>query len=347
MTTQKTAVVLLNLGGPDSLDAVQPYLQNLFGDPEIIQLPLGFLWQPIFARMVSKKRAPESRENYGTLGGRSPILEETQAQADALKALLGDDFEVVTAMRYWHPFTDKAVDEALARGCTRFVALPLYPHRSRATAWSSVKELRRVLKQKAPQAELKEVCCYPVEEGLVTAWVARIHETLDPLDAEKRGKAHLLFSAHGLPQKMVDDGDPYLAHVQATVAAIMAKLPAGWVASHSLSFQSRATRVKWLEPETGAELARLAASGVRDVGVVPIAFVSEHVETLFELDKLIREPALAAGITGYHRVFTPRTHPALIGLLASQVHRALEGKLTPCGLVPTTHRCPMRGEGPA
>ncbi len=347
MSQQKTAVVLMNLGGPDSLAAVQPYLQNLFGDPEIIQLPLGFLWQPIFARLVSRRRAPESRENYGKLGGRSPILEETQAQADALQALLGDDFEVVTAMRYWHPFTEKAVEEALARGCTRFVAVPLYPHRSRATAWSSVKELRRVLKAKAPTAELKEICCYPVEEGLVTAWVARIHEALDPLASEQRAKAHLLFSAHGLPQKMVDDGDPYLAHVQATVAAIMAKLPEGFVAAHSLAFQSRATPVKWLEPECGAELARLAASGVKDVGVVPIAFVSEHVETLFELDMLIREPAMAAGITGYHRVLTPRTHPALIALLASQVHRALEGTLSPCGIVPSTHRCPMRGEGPA
>lgn len=342
MPNPTTAVVLLNLGGPDSPEAVEPFLYNIFSDPDVIQLPLGFLWQKRFARMVSRKRGPESRENYAKIGGRSPILERTVAQAQALDLALGPSFRSYIAMRAWKPFTEEAVERLVADGCTGVVALPLYPHRSRATSLSSLKELRRVLKLRAPALPLHEICCYPTLPGLLRAWADRIEEKLATLPEERRAKAHVLFSAHGLPRKMIDQGDPYLAHVQASVAGVMALLPRGL--PHSLAFQSRATKVKWLEPATEHALAALARAGVEDALVVPISFMTEHVETLFELDMLIRDQALAAGLEGYHRVAAPETAPVLIDGLAGLVRAALEpGRLRPCGLVGPDGRCPMAG----
>lgn len=338
-----TAVVLMNLGGPDKLEDVEPFLFNLFNDRDMIQLPLGWLWQKQFARMVSKKRAPESRENYAKLGGRSPILEWTQKQALAIEAALGPGYKCYIAMRSWHPFTEEAVDQLLADGATEVVALPLYPQRSRTTSYSSVAELRRVLARKAPQLPLKEVCCWPAVPGLLDAWAHEVRKTLDGIAPERREKAHVLFSAHGLPQSVVDKGDPYLAHVQATCRGVMERLPAGtpW----TLAFQSRATRVKWLEPATEHELDRLAKAGVKDVVVVPIAFVTEHVETLFELDMLLKDPAIEAGIEGYHRVHAPALAPELIGELAGLVRGAQTGELPACPTEPGSGcKCPRRGD---
>ena len=246
-------------------------------------------------------------------------------------------------MRAWKPFTHEAVDRLLADGCERVVGLPLYPQRSRATSLSSAKELRKVLAEKAPQVPLHEICCFPVADGLLTAWADGVRAAYDAIPEGRREQAHVLFSAHGLPQKMIDQGDPYLAHVQATVAGVMRKLDRA-VAGHSLAFQSRATKVKWLEPATEHALEALAKAGVKDVIVVPIAFLTEHIETLYELDQLLKEPALAAGIEGYHRVPAPECHPALIASLAELVRAAVEpGRLRPCGLVPVGGRCPMLG----
>lgn len=332
-----TAIVLTNLGGPDSLEAVEPYLYNIFSDPDVIQLPLGFLWQKAWARKLAQRRAPESRANYARIGGRSPILENTEVQARALEAALGPGHRAYIAMRSWHPYTGEAVDALLADGVERVVHLPMYPHRSRATTGSSQNELRRVLREKAPSLPVFEVCCYPEAQGFVDAWADRIAQTLASIPAERRGRAHVLFSAHGLPRKLVDSGDPYLAHVQASVRGIMERFPG---VPHGLAFQSKATRVKWLEPATEHALADLARQGVRDVAVVPISFLTEHVETLFELDMLIKDMALAAGLEGYHRVRAPGDHPQLIEELALQVRRALgKGPLRPCGLAGPA--CPM------
>lgn len=341
-TPPTTAVVLMNLGGPDSLEAVEPFLFNIFSDPDVIQLPLGFLWQKAFARNLARARAPESRENYAKIGGRSPILRLTEEQAAALERELGEGFRTYVGMRAWHPFLEEAVGRLVADGAERVVALPLYPQRSRTTSLSAMRELRRVLAEKAPGLPLHEICCFPVAPGLLAAWEKQIRATLETLPPARRERAHVLFSAHGLPQRLIDRGDPYLAHVQATVAGVMGRLPHGL--AHSLAFQSRATRVKWLEPATEHALADLAARGVEDVLVVPIAFLTEHVETLFELDLLIREQALAAGLRGYHRVPAPNDAPELIGALAELVRGALEpGRLRPCGLVGPGGRCPMAG----
>lgn len=342
MSPPTTAVVLMNLGGPDSLEAVEGFLYNIFADPDVIQLPLGFLWQRAFARRLARVRAPESRANYAKIGGRSPLLPLTEQQGAALGRELGDAFRIYVGMRASPPFLSEAVGRLVADGATRVVGLPLFPQRSRTTSFSAYRELRRALAEQAPGLPLHEICCFPTLPGLLDAWEERIRATLDAIPPERRVGAHVLFSAHGLPQKLIDRGDPYLDHVRATVAGVMARLPAGL--PHSIAFQSRATRVPWLEPPTERALADLAGRGVEDVLVVPISFVTEHVETLYELDLLIRDQALAAGLRGYHRVVTPNDHPALISGLADLVRAALvPGRLGPCGLLGTAGRCPMTG----
>ena len=338
MSSSPTAVVMMNLGGPASLDDVEPYLFNLFSDRDLIQLPLGFLWQKQLARRISRTRAPDSREIYAAIGGRSPILEHTTAQARAVEELLGPGYRTYVGMRSWEPYIGEAVDRLVADGAEEVVALPLYPQRSRTTSGSAMRELRRMLKKKAPSLPVHEVCCFPDTPGLVGSWLEKILPIYDGISAERRGSAHVLFSAHGLPQKVIDRGDPYLAQVQASVRAVMDGLPAGL--SHSLSFQSRATRAKWLEPATEDELERLASLGVKDVIVVPIAFVTEHVETLYELDMLLKEPAVAAGIDGYHRVDAPGTAPKLMEELAELVRRARESGDEPLCSAPGGVRCP-------
>ena len=333
------AVVLMNLGGPDSLDDVEPFLFNIFSDPDVIRLPLGFLWQRAFARRIASRRAPESRAIYERIGGRSPILAHTLAQGAALEAALGPGYRTYVAMRAWKPGTEEAVDRLVAAGANEVVALPLYPQRSFTTSGSSMKELRRVLRRKAPHLKLSEVCCFPTDAGFLDVWAGAIRAKLEAIPTGRRERAHVLFSAHGLPQETIDRGDPYLAHVQATARGVMERLPDGL--AHGLAFQSRATRAKWLEPATEHALADLAKNGVKDVIVVPIAFVTEHVETLYELDQLLREPAVAAGIEGYHRVPAPGAAPALIDGLAALVRSArdTEGGFV-CG-DPGGQRCPQ------
>ena len=323
----KTAIVLMNLGGPDSLEAVEPFLYNIFSDPDVVQLPLGFLWQKFFARRISSSRAEESKANYAKIGGRSPIVEYTQRQADLLDAKLGAGFKSYIAMRAARPFTEEAVERLLADGAERIVALPLYPHRSRTTSSSSMHELHRVLRAKGASQPLHSVCCYPIEPRFLDAWAERVLETLAGLPEAARAKTHVLFSAHGLPQSVIDKGDPYLLQIEATVKGVVSRLAPGQ--PHSLAFQSRATRAKWLSPSTEEALTRLVQEGVTDVAVVPVAFLTDHVETLYELDMLIRDHALAAGLKGYHRVGALNESPALIEALATVVQRALSKPASP------------------
>lgn len=169
----ETAVVLMNLGGPDDLQAVEPFLYNIFSDPDVLQLPLGFLYQKALARRIARSRAPESAKTYRQIGGRSPILELTRVQAALLEKELGAGFKCYVAMRAWKPFTEEAVDALVADGAKQVVALPLYPQRSRTTSVSSLRELKRVIGRRAPGLPLREVCCYPTESGLVEGWVER------------------------------------------------------------------------------------------------------------------------------------------------------------------------------
>ncbi|HEY3449896.1 MAG TPA: ferrochelatase [Myxococcales bacterium] len=322
MANVETAVVLMNLGGPDKLEDVEGFLFNIFSDPDVIQLPLGFLWQKALARRIARKRAHESQENYKKIGGKSPILELTRAQGAELEKRLGPGFKTYIAMRAWTPSTEQAVEALVADGAKRIVAFPLYPHRTRPMSVSSVRELYRVLKAQKIALPVHEVCCFPKEPGLLDAWAENLRQTLAQIPEDRRAATHVLFSAHGLPQSLVDQGDPYLEQVKLTVAGVMERV--GQDRPHSLAFQSRATGAKWLEPATPAALADLAKKGVRDVAVVPIAFVTEHVETLFELDLLIKDQAAAAGLTGYHRVPVPNVAPKLMDALADLVRRALE-----------------------
>ncbi|MGI5862601.1 MAG: ferrochelatase [Myxococcales bacterium] len=332
----ETAVVMMNLGGPDSLDAVEPFLFNIFSDPDVVQVPLGFLFQRPLARRIARGRAPTARKSYEQLGGRSPLLELTRRQAARLEERLGPGFKTYVGMRAWHPFIEGAVGAVARDGARRIVALPLYPHHSRTTTGSALRALHRALRARRLELPVHEVCCYPAEPAFIDAWIERIGEALAAIPQERRPTAHLLFSAHGLPRKLVESGDPYLAHLRQTVAAVAARLESPL--THSLAFQSRSTPVEWLSPSTELALTRLGESGVRDVVVAPISFLTDHVETLVELDRDLREHAARSGIDGYHRVGALNDSAKLIEALAGLVRRALGANGRLCGSSPACPR---------
>ncbi len=307
-----TAVFLLNMGGPDSLDAVRPFLQNLFSDPEILRVP-GFLRGPL-ARWIAARRAPHSAENYRVIGGKSPLAEITLAQARALEGELGQGYCVHVAMRYWHPRAEEAVRAARERGAREVVALPLYPQFSRATTGSSLGDLEEALAAQGLDALPRRVIrSWEDFPPYVEALAQCVREALAGLEG-----ATVLFSAHGLPVKMVEQGDPYLDQVHATVDAVMARLPG---VPHRLAFQSRAGPVRWLEPSVADELRALAAQGVRRLAVVPVSFVSDHIETLHEIDVEYGELARSLGFEAFVRSPSLNTRPAFIQALAELVRR--------------------------
>lgn len=326
----KLAVVLFNLGGPDSLAAVQPYLQNLFSDPAIIQLP-GIVRRPL-AKFIAAKRAPFAKKIYEHLGGRSPILAETEAQARALEEVLreeGHNAKCFIAMRCWHPFTKEAVQAVKAFAPDRIVLLPLYPQFSTTTTRSSLEEWRKEATRQRLTAPQHEVCCYPFENGFVAAVADLVGQ------ASKQVKAgvsyRVLFSAHGLPKRVIDKGDPYQWQVERTVEAVVARLEPNrfeW----QICYQSRVGPLEWIGPATDAEVRRAGADG-KGLIVVPVAFVSEHSETLVELDIEYRKLAGEAGVPDYIRAPAVRTHPAFIRALASLVTTAVNAK-TPVTCAP-------------
>lgn len=330
----KTAVILFNLGGPDSLDAVEPFLANLFNDPAIIGAPGPI--RRLLARHISKKRGPVAREIYAQLGGKSPLVEETAKQAAALETALGEGHKVFIAMRYWHPFAAEALAAAKAWGAERVVLLPLYPQFSTTTTRSSLREWRQLAAGWGVPTEA--VCCYPDEPGLVAAIAELVQAAYE--QAKAKGKPRILFSAHGLPQRVVDKGDPYPKHVEQTARAVIAALGLGQV-DWTLCYQSRVGPLKWIGPSTEAELERAGEDGV-PVVVVPIAFVSEHSETLVELDIEYRHRAEALGIPAYVRVPAVGHHPAFIDGLARLVRdpAALRGR----GCAGAGQRCPFQEE---
>ncbi|MDE0204012.1 MAG: ferrochelatase [Rhodospirillaceae bacterium] len=339
----RVAVVLMNLGGPDSLDAVEPFLRNLFRDPAIIGAPGPV--RRLLARLIAKRRGPEAREIYRSIGGRSPLLEETEAQAAALKAALADlgEVEVVVAMRYWHPMSDAAARQVAAFGPERIVLLPLYPQFSTTTAASSLAAWRSAAGAAGIAAPAHAVCCYPRADGLIGAHAALIEPLL--ATAAEAGPPRLLFSAHGLPKRVVARGDPYQWQVEETARQIVARLgreDLDW----TVCYQSKVGPLVWLEPSTVTELDRAGRDRV-PVVVVPVAFVSEHSETLVELDVTYRKRAENMGIPAYHRVPALGTHPTFIAALADLVRRALDGETgVDSGeggrLCPVAHRgCPL------
>jgi protoporphyrin/coproporphyrin ferrochelatase len=314
-------LVVMNLGGPSSLDDVEPFLRRLFGDPDVIQLGwLSFL-QPLLARAIAKRRGPLSRAAYQQIGGRSPIREETTAQADAVAAELarrGLAVKPVVAMAAWHPFAEEALGALAAQGIERAVALPLYPHESRATTGSSLNQLEHARARRVGAGiEIAAIRRYPVADGYVHAVVERVEEAIATLPAEHRATAPVMFSAHGLPEAYIRRGDPYLDDVRLTVETVSRRLALG--ARARLCFQSRVGPQRWLGPTTEAVLDELAAAGTPAVVVVPIAFTGEHIETLQEIDILYKDRATHAGIAHFARARTVGCHPAFIAALADLV----------------------------
>jgi ferrochelatase len=316
----KIAVVLFNLGGPDNLDAVKPFLRNLFSDPAIIRVP-AFL-RVFLARLIAARRAPTARAIYSKIGGRSPILEETQTQAGALEAVLADkglDAKCFIAMRYWRPFTAQAVAAVRAYGADRIVLLPLYPQYSTATTQSSRDIWAKDAKNQKLETPTCEICCYPTENGFIAAAASRIR---DEMAKQKPGLTYrLLLSAHGLPKRVIEAGDPYQWQVEQSAAAIVNALgieDLDW----SVCYQSRVGPLEWIGPSTEEEIKRAGADGT-GVIVFPIAFVSEHSETLVELDMEYAELAEHSGVAHYLRAATVRDHPDYIAALAGLISVAL------------------------
>lgn len=309
----KTAVILFNLGGPDSPKAIKPFLFNLFSDPVILGLPQPFRW--MLAKYISGKRAPVAQEIYAHLGGRSPILPETEAQGRALESVLGPDFKTFIAMRYWHPFTLEAAQAARDWGAERVILLPLYPQYSVATTGSSLKEWKRTSTAMGWSVPTDIINQYPIQNGLIQA-IADLIRT-GYTQAEKVGKPRILFSAHGLPKKLIDQGDPYQIQVEQTTAAIVSALAIPQLDS-VICYQSRVGRMEWIGPATDEELKRAGTDKV-PVVVVPVAFVSEHSETLVELDIEYRHLAHSFGIPLYVRIPAVGCHSTFIQGLADLI----------------------------
>jgi ferrochelatase len=315
----KLAVVLFNLGGPDSPDAVEPFLRNLFGDPAILSLP-AFLRRPL-AWFIARRRAPFARAIYAKLGGSSPILAETRAQADALDKLLaeyGVKAKSFIAMRCWKPFSDEAARELKAWSADRAVLLPLYPQFSTTTTASSFADWSRAATQAGMAMPTARICCYPDAAGFIAAEAALIQQAFTGM---KPGVDYrLLLSAHGLPKRTVAKGDPYQWQVERTAQAIVDRLGMNGL-DWTVCYQSRVGPLEWIGPATDAEIRRTGAQG-KGVIVAPIAFVSEHSETLVELDIEYAHLARECGVPDYRRVPAVGTHPAFIAALAAMVMQA-------------------------
>jgi ferrochelatase len=317
--TGRTAVVLFNLGGPDSIDAVRPFLVNLFSDPAIIRVPEPL--RSLLARLIAWRRAAIARGIYVRLGGGSPLLANTEAQADALAGALDDlgTLRVFIAMRYWHPRATTTVAAVAAFAPERVVLLPLYPQFSTTTTRSSVEDWQRAARAAGVTAPVHQVCCYPVAEGFVQTVAALIRAAVREHDLS--GGFRVLFSAHGLPKRVVAAGDPYPWQVGRTVAAVVAALDEpglDWV----LCYQSRIGPLGWIGPSTDAEIRRAGTDRVPIV-LCPIAFVSEHSETLVEIELEYRHLAREVGVPRFVRVPTVGTDPRFIDGLARLVREAL------------------------
>ncbi|HYL61590.1 MAG TPA: ferrochelatase [Candidatus Methylomirabilis sp.] len=334
---KRVGIVLFQLGGPDSLEAVEPFLRNLFLDPDIIPMgPLGFLRGPL-AKLIARRRSVPVRGKYAEIGGRSPIGTLTERQRAALvEAVAGEiDAAAVVAMRYWHPLTEEAVATLRSAGpLDELVLLPLYPHFSYATTLSSLKEWRRVYgppDSKLPQRTVGQFFDHPL---YIQALVQRIGSMLRQF-GESSG-IQLIFSAHGLPMSLVEKGDPYPGQVETTVRLVCEegrKQFPGWPANHLLCYQSRVGPAKWLQPSLTSTLERLGGEGVKEMLVVPISFVTEHIETLHEINIEARADAKRFGVETFRMMPAVGDSPLFIATLKDLVRRAV-------GLAPDAQTVP-------
>ncbi len=322
--SERTAIVLFNLGGPDSLASVRPFLFNLFADPDIFKFPLGFVTQKLCAYMLSRRRAPEARKGYAAIGGESPLLENTRTQAIALQLALAEErtYDVYVCMRYWHPLTREVVAELKQKSYAQLVLLPLYPQYSSTTSGSSYNEFMRQCTRQLYRPEIVYIEHWYESDTYQRAIVEAIQNEAKKLPDPDPSNIELLFSAHGLPQKIVDGGDPYAEHIVATYEAIADTLD--WP-NTSLCFQSRVGPLAWLKPYTEDVIKAKAQAGTEQILVYPIAFVSDHVETLYELGIQYAELAKQQGVAHYRVVPALNDNPLLIEALKDCVLGALRG----------------------
>lgn len=318
----KTAVVLLNLGGPDSTAAIEPYLRNFFTDPNIFGLPAGF--RHALAWLVARRRSRgEALDAYAKLGGKSPLLDNTCEQAAALQDILGDAFKVFVSMRYWHPMSAEVVEDIKLYNPDRIVLLPLYPQYSTTTTNSSFQDFGRSLDAAGIYVPVTALCCWPLDAGFISASAANVMEALGRARGEHPDvRFRVLFSAHGLPEKIVASGDPYQWQCEQGAQAIAAELGLG-ADDWRICYQSRVGPLKWIGPSTEEALRKAADDNV-GVIVYPHAFVSEHVETLVEIEEEYRDMAETFGVPAFYRAPTVSTHRTFIDALAGMVTRAVD-----------------------
>src|SRR6201993_1271521 len=292
LTERCTGIVLFQLGGPDTLEAIQPFLFNLFCDPDIIDFPFARIGRRPLAKLIATTRAKRVEHHYSVIGGGSPIRRFTERQARALEATLethGVSARCFVAMRYWHPFTREAVESLKQAGCDEVVLLPLYPHYSSTTVGSSLNEWNRHFREDIP-AHL--VHGFYRDERYLDACIEKIDEALGRFPVASTPE--IVFSAHSLPQSIIDKGDPYQREIEETVQLVMER--GGWPNHHRLCYQSKVGSSRWLQPTLRGTLRQLADEKIKDVCVVPISFVSDHVETLGEIDHEARELAMRLGV---------------------------------------------------
>ena len=332
MTKPRIAVVLFNLGGPDRPESIRPFLVNLFTDPAILRV--NFFVRPFLARIIAAARVRPATENYAHIGGRSPLLELTAQQARALEAEL-PDFEArcFIAMRYWHPMSEEVARAVRDWNPDQVLLVPLYPHYSTTTTGSSLTAWREAAAMAGLVKPTTALCCYYSDDGFTAAAAAIVRRAWEAARAAlPAGHAlRILFSAHGLPKIIIDQGDPYQFQIEHTVADVVQRLGINDL-DHAICYQSRATPQEWIGPSTEEEIERAGRDGAA-VLVVPIAFVSEHTETLVELDIEYREFAAQAGVAHYFRAPTPNADAGFIAALGALVRRMHEFGPGTCSFV--------------
>ena len=317
---KKVAVVLFNLGGPDTLSAVKPFLFNLFYDPAIISAPRPLRY--LLAKFISTKREKTAREIYSYLGGRSPILELTKLQAKQLEKMLekeNDDYKVFVSMRYWRPLAQETLKEVINWAPDESILLPLYPQYSSTTSGSSLYSWKKATEKQSFSIPTKTICCYPENEKFIIAHVKSIKKILTEVKIKHNDLSNtiLLFSAHGLPEKIIKSGDPYQVQVESTVKAIVAKIDDKTL-RYIICYQSKVGPFKWIEPSTEEEIIK-ASKDKQNIIIVPIAFVGEHSETLVELDMEYKVMAKNHGCLDYYRVSALGTNVDFIEALCDLV----------------------------
>jgi ferrochelatase len=325
-TTRRVGVVLFQLGGPDTLAAIEPFLYNLFCDPDIIDFPFARIGRKPLAKLISTTRARKVQHHYATIGGGSPIRRFTERQARALETELtnhGLDARCFVAMRYWHPFTSEAIAELQAAQCDEVVLLPLYPQYSSTTTGSSLNEWQRRFHGEVPVHSVDSFYRHPM---YLDALIEKIEEALARFPEPAR--AEIVFSAHSVPLSVIAKGDPYQRQIEETVSLLMER--GGWPNRHRLCYQSKVGASKWLQPSLHRTMHDLADEQVREVCIVPVAFVSDHVETLGEINHEARAEARRLGITQFEMSAGLNDSPKFISALGQLVLEALDETVQSC-----------------